>query len=370
MAFIFDGQTIDGFSAARRVVYGSKIDSVEMDWISRRYMLLLGGLQARTTISVILHAFNFPNFRASRAVQFDRCSFGALMVLESEHWRICIQGLPHDGTNKAWEKIKREGGCQLTHVAKLERKDGKCFTGDEFEAQYEMLDNFFSFIRGRNYTLVCCIGLDEKGNTTWRSYHPPASDGEVCTWFDPECGHQAEVLFPLFAKRWQQSQEWKDSLKSAVYLYTQVNTDGSRPSIDSAIILAQAALERLAHHYLVIDKKASPNSKEKRASKLLWNFFSSLNIPIEIGAATPEIQRAASSFKWEDAPHAITDIRNELVHPVNRKVVTDCLFDAWRLSQWYLELSVLALCGYNGTYANSLTGGAAGLEKVPWGEKV
>ncbi|KAF1727713.1 hypothetical protein CSC76_08970 [Pseudoxanthomonas mexicana] len=176
----------------------------------------------------------------------------------------------------------------------------------------------------------------------------------------------------MFAKRWQQSEEWKDCLRSAIYWYAQANTSGGSPGIDAAIILAQSALERLAHHYLVVDKKMiSPEGLDRlKASDRLRLLFSSLNIPLDIGVSTPEIQKVAPGFKWVDAPHAMTDIRNELVHPASKKQVSNCFFDAWRLSLWYLELSLLALCSYDDTYTSRLTAKyATQSEKVPWEKK-
>ncbi|KOF52774.1 hypothetical protein AD428_18035 [Achromobacter sp. DMS1] len=61
---------------------------------------------------------------------------------------------------------------------------------------------------------------------------------------------------------------------------------------------------------------------------------------------------------------------NKLVHPVSKKQVADCFFDAWKLSLWYLELSVLALCGYDDAYTSRLTAKyVTESEKVPWGRK-
>jgi hypothetical protein len=183
---------------------------------------------------------------------------------------------------------------------------------------------------------------------------------------------QAEILFPLLVKRWQQSEEWKDCLHSAIYWYTQANMGGASLGLDAAIILAQSALERLAYHHPVVDKKMiSPEGLDRlKASDRMRLLFSSLNLPAEIGAATPEIQKVASRLNWVDAPHALTDIRNELVHPVRKKQVGDCIHDAWQLSMWYLELSVLALCGYDDTYMSRLTARCeTDSETVPWRKK-
>lgn len=376
-AFVFDGQQIEGFSTRREVVRPAAIENatpsrIVLDWNSGREPMYLGDRRSANAVSAILHLFNFPKFRAGRAVHLTANSFGALLILESNQWRLSIQGLPDGATDRAWKQIEAEGGCYLTHVAKLERKDGAPFSVDEFEKQREMLASFLSFIKGRNYKLACSIGLDADGRALWQGLDHPPCDGNVHSWFSVEDGQQAEALFPLFVKRWYQSEEWKDCLRTAIHWYTQTTTDGGLPRLDAAIILAQAALERLAHHHLVVDRRmiSASGLDQLRTSDRLRLLFSSLSIPIEIGAATPDIQKAAQDFKWVDAPHAMTDIRNELVHPVSRKQVGTCIVDAWNLSLWYLELSVLALCGHDDTYTSRLTAKYAfQSEKVPWGRR-
>jgi len=103
--------------------------------------------------------------------------------------------------------------------------------------------------------------------------------------------------------------------------------------------------------------------------------FASCGIPNEITNATPHLRHANDTAregsKWMDAPHAITDIRNSLVHATgNKKYVHGCYVDAWKLSLWYLDLSVLALCGYDGTYTSRLTAKyVTESGAVPWGKK-
>jgi hypothetical protein len=216
------------------------------------------------------------------------------------------------------------------------------------------------------------VGFDAAGEKTWENFASPRISNPPYSWFNRFEANQAELLFPLFVNRWQQSKEWKDCLRSAIYWYVQANTRGGSPSIDAAIILAQSALERLAYHHLVVDKKmlSSEGFNQLKVSDQLRLLFSSLSLPLAIGAATPEIQKIASKFKWVDAPYALTDIRNELVHPIKKKQVSSCFVDAWKLSLWYLELSILALCGYDDTYTSRLTAKyTTQSETVPWGKK-
>lgn len=366
----FNGQEVDGFCGRRRVENLSAT-IWELDWHPQSEPVALCDMQSKTSVATTFHLFNFPAFRGGQH-QKAAPTGCALLVLESEEWKIALQELPDGATREAWDRIKAEGGCFLTHVVKLERKDGKPFSGGDASEQCHLLNNILSFIKGGKCAPVCGVGRDAAGATTWKTFASPHAVKPPYSWFNPFRASQAELLFPLFAKRWQQSEEWKDCLRATIYWYVQANTSGGSPGIDAAIILAQSALERLAHHHLVVDKKmiSSEGLDRLKASDRFRLLFSSLNIPVEISAATPEIQKAASTFKWVDAPHAMTDIRNELVHPVSKKQVADCFFDAWRLSLWYLELSMLALCGYDDTYTSRLTAKyVTDSENVPWGKK-
>lgn len=367
-SFLFNGQRIEGF----RGKWTANTDTLVLDWHPGSEPLALCDMRARTSTAAILHLFNFPEFIGGQHQATAAPDACAVLVLESDAWRIFIQSLPGDAVCQAWERIRSEGGCYLTHVAKLERKDGELFSGEEARDQRFLLSNFLSFTKGGAYSTACEVGLDATGNIAWENFGSPRISDPPYSWFTPFKASQAERLFPLFVKRWQQSEEWKDCLQTAIYWYGQANTTGGSPSIDAAIILAQSALERLAHHHLVVDRKMiSPEGLDRlKASDRLRLLFSSLSLPVGIGDATPAIQKAAPGFKWVDAPHAMTDIRNELVHPVSKKQVADCFVDAWKLSLWYLELSVLAMCGYDDTYTNRLTAKYANQsEQVPWAKK-
>lgn len=330
---------------------------------------VLGDMQASTSVSSVFHLFNFPNFLGKSTHTIPLPTGHRHIVLQDDKWQIVIQSLKE--TKEATDKAKQEGGCFLTHVGKLARIDGADFSGDEANEQYHLAANFLSFVQGSRCWPVCIAGFDENGSMSWQTWASPPTSTPAQSWFDPHHSIQAEQLFPLFSKRWNQSESWKDCLRSAIYWYMQSNTSGGVPGIDAVIILAQSALERLAHHYLVIDRKmiSAEGFKKLWVSDQLRLLFSSLCIPIEITDDIPKIKNVAVDLKWKDAPHALTEVRNSLVHPEikNRARIRDCYVDTWRLSLWYVELSILALCGYEGTYGNRLTKKRAGeVENVPW----
>jgi hypothetical protein len=137
-------------------------------------------------------------------------------------------------------------------------------------------------------------------------------------------------------------------------LYWYFRSNDSSSGIDGGIILTQAALEFVAWSYLVEFRQAlSKDGFEKLyASDRLRLILTALDIPLEIPASLEELRRAVSDT-W-DGPRAFTEIRNELVHPVAKKGrwKADQLpyFEAWNLGQWYLELALLRLTGFDDVY--------------------
>ena len=166
---------------------------------------------------------------------------------------------------------------------------------------------------------------------------------------------------------------WNDALEEAIYWY--LNANESSRGIDAGIILTQTALERLAYTYAVQDKGmlSKKGFTDLWASDKLRVFFSSIGIPNVIPAECTELLQLvddrSNNLKWEDLPYALTDIRNSLVHPdkKNRDQYKEGYYDAWRSGLWLLELAILAVCGYQGTYSNRITTRREGQSKpVPW----
>lgn len=364
-----DGRVIEGY----RGRYNADTSHMTLDWHPRREPMEVGDEHATGLHSVISHVFNFPDFRGGHHFADGNSPWRRLLLLESEEWRISIQSLPDKATEDAWKRIKQEGVCLLTHVVKLERRDGSSFSVDQATQQIILLTDFLSFVVGGHLWAVCEVGFDVSGNRVWQSFCAPRLGNPVSSWASKEHGHQVEKLFPLFARRWTQSEEWHDCLHHAIYWYNQANTSDGQPGVDSALILIQAALERLAFHHAVADRKLllREGFKDlKRVSDKLRMLFSSLGIPLEIPTSLTMLHSAAKQNKWVDAPHAITAVRNSLVHPDTTKPLFDCCFEAWKLSLWYLELSILALCGYDGTFQNRFSETYEWhVEQVPWAIK-
>lgn len=185
----------------------------------------------------------------------------------------------------------------------------------------------------------------------------------------------AEVLaevFPGFLQWWR---DWQDSAKIILAWYLEANID---VLAEKKVILTQVALE-LISWILFVEKEqtVSPKDFDKfRASNKLKKLLSKFKIPLEIppNSPTEALGKLAADEKWQDGPHAFTDIRNGLVHPKNRKKIFDAPSEAkieiCDLGLWYLELLLIAIFDYKGRYSDRRykCRWAGETQLVPWVE--
>ena len=164
---------------------------------------------------------------------------------------------------------------------------------------------------------------------------------------------------------------WQKPLRDALYWYLGACDRGVGIGVDTGLILAQTALERLAWTYCVVDRKmisaAAFKPRGLSAADKLRFLASSSNIPQEIPPNLPALH-GKQGRKWADGMDAITDIRNSLVHPdAQTKLPDHSYYEGWKLSLWYIDLVLLRLCGHEGMYANRLLQRWSGqVEPVPW----
>jgi len=270
-----------------------------------------------------------------------------------------------------FKRLKEEGGYRITHIGCITKVGCSSFSAKDAEERLNALRFFLSFAKGSWCEPICSIGFDASDNRVWESWSSPREPWQnPLSWFDPHNGSQISSLFPGFMKRWA-DEDWREALHEVIYWY--LNANHSSRGIDGGIILTQAAIERLSYELAVKDRRllTVKGFKDIWASDKFRLLFSTLGIPLDIPAETPELQRLASNsqMNWLDAPHALTEIRNSLVHPEHRhrNQFGNAYYEAWNLGLWYLEMSILAVCGYSETYANRLKQRWVGqVEEVPW----
>ncbi len=333
-------------------------------------LVALGETETRMS-RLVFHLMNFRGFlgmRRSTAQAGKTTHAIEHLELGTETWLLEVHSLT--STRDTIKKLKEQGGFGITHVGSARLKSEQPFTGQQAEDLLVALGYFFSFANGSSCTPLLPVGFDGKGERCWGMWNSPHVGWKVAmSWCDDHAPQQLSELLPGFMKRWGQ-ESWRLALREAMRWYLKSND--SRGGIDAGIMLTQAAIERLSYEYSVLDRKLieSQGFKDLRASDRFRLLFSSLDIPIEIPASLGGMTKLASSYNWLDSPHALTEIRNSLVHPEHKRRgrFNDAMFDAWNLGLWYFELTVLRLCGYSSKYKNRLTSSWVGqVEPVPWG---
>ena len=323
---------------------------------------------------IIFHIFNFFKVTLKDDSEVVAFSDGTLcrlnyFYLESKLYKIKIQSTRN--TNINIQNIDKDGISRLTQVGRIEKKSGS-ISIEEYNELQNTLRYFLSFSKGSWINPCCSIGENEQEKQIFGILNAPKDEWKsLDSWIDPlQNSLSMSEFFPLFMNKWE-SERWKDTLEEVIYWFLNAN-DGSRGT-DAGLILAQTALERLSFEYVVHEKKLLlvKGFKDLWASDKFRILFSSLNIPLDIPFELVYLTKEAKSHNWLDAPHALTEIRNSLVHPEHKKhgkFNCHIFHEAHTLSLWYLEVAILAICGFKGKYSNRIKRGI--VENVPYIKKV
>lgn len=300
------------------------------------------------------------------------------VVLSSGGWRIQISA--HSKTEEWIRLMQRSGGLTVTHTCRVCKTNDEMIDWSEAKHITDCLHHFLSFARGHWQPIGNVRLLSDRNeclSESWgilRGSDLPIQEG--LSWWSPHPdAHQLNDVFQLFCGLWLDS-GWRETLRELIYWYLQANLAGrGHLSADAALVLSQATLEKIAWFYTTQVRKAVSEEAfqpgKLRASDQIRLFATLMNLPHAIPDTLPSIQADASGKRFEDAFHALTTIRNQMVHSgKKRNLQTGAEFDAWNLSQWYVEMSLLRLMGYRGNYANrlKLNKWAGETEPVPWAD--
>jgi hypothetical protein len=369
-----DGRDIQGVLVRINI----RPDGAEFVWHPQNEPIIGLGDQRTKMASIFFHLFNYRQiFGTRQSTEMNGNAIYAIphVDLKASGWNVELKSLQ---TNReTFETLQETGGYGLTHVGCLRKEDCSNFNGKTAEDMLNALRHFLSLSKGMWCNPCLAVGFDKKKERVWEAWSSPqGSWAKPMSWFDPHHCDELENLFPGFLSKWE-NEDWRKALHEVIYWYLSSNysTLSRGINIDAGIILTQAAIERLSFEYAVRHKRLveANGFKDLRASDKFRLLFSSLDIPIDIPASMPELKKLAKQFKWIDAPQAITEIRNSLVHPEHKRrgQFGKAFYPAWNLGQWYLELALLRICGYSGTYGNRLIQRWVGeVEPVPWSNNI
>ncbi|MEP0339405.1 MAG: hypothetical protein ABJ388_11980 [Alphaproteobacteria bacterium] len=313
--------------------------------------------------SVQFSILNFPQFFG---VQDNILSDGngggrrlGHLILTAGPWNIDVTEAHDLEDNK--KTLNRYGGYAVTHTGSIIRTDRKSFSVKEVEELLEALRLFFSFSRGAFCSPALPYGHDRHGEVVWQQWgsHTVAPWARPPSWFDTMHGATLTQIFPGFWAKYCDPY-WRETIRVVLYWYLRSNLNGHGAGVDGGLILTQAALERMS----VAHGHTNGNAAEKIRKTL-----KSMRIGANIPQACRVLRRLSRQHGWQDGPHALTAVRNELVHPKPRLEgsLGGSYYDSWNLGQRYVELMLLRLFRYNGRHGNRLTQKWRGqVVLVPW----
>jgi len=318
--FSVNQHKIDAFVISNQLQFSPVFAKIK--WISKSESIQIILNRRKKAKKIIFHIFNFMDFRgADSFVQLHNETMCRLeyIDLKWKTYNIKIQSLPSTSDNIKY--LKENSGYKITQVGSIEKQNG-LISKEEQENLQLALRYFLSFTKGSWINPTCSVGIAKTEENIWYSFNSPNTDWKsLSSWFDPHHASSVTEFFPLFMNLWD-SERWQDTFKEVIYWFLNAN-DGSR-GIDAGLILAQTALERLSFEYVVYEKKllSTKGFKDIWASDKFRLLFSSLNLPLDIPFSLSALCKKAKEkeHKWLDAPHALTEIRNSLVHPEHKNM--------------------------------------------------
>ena len=359
---VVDGRKVTGFGTKAKLLNNDVVPKMWVEWSPGEEPIAAIGDQTVVMRRVRFSLFNF----VLRGLPYrDGSSSVEQIDFADANWSVRIRSLA--STEEALKRKREEGGVHLTHAGDVVRTNGGDFTGTDAADVLAAVEHYLWFVEGARCELCCPVGLDAGGERVWSQWSSPGQWHEDRrSWLDRRDPENAGKLFSGFMDRWRQG-HWNDALREVIYWYGLANDSGR--GIDAGIASAQTALERLCYECCVREwNLMTPNEfKGKRAADLLRTLLGRQGIPAAIPAAASGLAAEAPrrNPQWVDGAQAVTEIRNILAHGGRRRssVPAVCYIEAWALAVWFVEMAVLALCGYGGGYWDRNSESA---NVVPW----
>ena len=281
--------------------------------------------------------------------------------LEANPWFINIVGV--DSVMGVHYQLTRRGGSAITHCGTVTRIDKREFSLNDLVGLLDALHLFLSFARGSYCGLTLLSGHDSNRNRVWEqwgTYKVEPWRRELLTWGDGLSSHTMSLVFEGLWKLLNNPNK-SGTISQVIHWYLRSN-ESIEPEV--GIVLNQAALERLA------SSTVEPRGKRREGAWIAQALKQEGINPI-LPVHCKELRRLQQQHNWSHGPHAIVDIRNDLIHSNSKygPLTETALLEAQNLGSHYIELMLLRLSGYTGQYMNRLKSRALHsypVESVPW----
>lgn len=247
-------------------------------------------------------------------------------------------------------EAKGNRGNLLTHIVRVSRTDSSSFGIEELDQVVDDLHLALSFAFGDDVGPMLAAGRDDSGEVIlellraypcegWRPRFGPAPRYSGI-------GPMMESLGTILAKP-------DDGVREAVVYHVQACFG----MVESTVFLAQASLDRLANHCLVVTRKilteAEYDNRKRTAAVNIRQAMQELGIPTGLGGRDDM-----------DLPDLITNCRNRVHVRARAKAVE--AGDVYEQALQTTELMMLALAGYTGLYHPRGSRRSTDEVLVPW----
>lgn len=315
--------------------------------------------------SVQFGILNFPELYGRQGRFIDHEQYSILIPhskLDVPNWCVEITGVRNIAD--VVKTLKQNRGYGFTYKGFIKRSDGSQFMPSDVAKLLEALRLFFSFVRGGYCSLAMIEGMDQVGRQSWVRWgaHKVSAWDNRHSWIDKHNGTDIlSELFPKFVSALDGGDSGASTVSRSIDLY--LSSNDLPPYI--GLVLTQASLERMCHQILGRSRK-----KNEPTGIYIEKGLEELKLDSRLPPNCKELLRLG---KWDSGPHALVDVRNDLVHPREKLGVVSNLahHESWHLGQWYIEMILLNRLGFQGRYVNRLAGwGEAdqAIRPVPWAE--
>ena len=293
--------------------------------------------------------------------------------IELNEWHINAKALKYSAEVNVFNEIKI-GNSNATHLGTLCRKDRGKFWSQDVEDLRASFHFGLSFCTGLWSPSILRCGFNDQGELVWECWQNTFTHaGYAETWWSTVHIEPLQQVVSKFTDV-RNNPVWRNEIAIPVHLYVEC-LSGTGP-IEGHIIWLQSALELLAWVYFVdVQRIADTNAfRSKSAAERIKLLLNEASIPVAIPVEATELSNFASTLggHQRDGPGVLTYIRNGVGHPNHRARAFGTpprrLYQAKSLGLQYLELVLLWLLDYQGSWSNRLIPGRNVLvvESVPW----
>jgi len=334
------------------------------------------------SIAVEKIIFSIPNLRDLHGLPVKKVTSKNISTsmnrlrLENDNYVISIDKCLD--YKKRQNSLEEKGGYIILYYGEIASKKGSLKL-EETKEVFHCLDTFLTFINGRRTSAMFLQGIFE-GEVIWCDYTDYFVDPYkvVQSWQQRHSIRGLNELWQSFSSLWKETED-KNFLTSAIHWYVEAN--GNSGFSEGSIIMAQTALELLYNWWVIEHKKLiiGKDSENINASNKIRLLLSQLNITHSVPEAFKQLEQfIVDSKDIVDAPDAVVQIRNAIVHSQEEKrkklsaIHYKAKCEALQLCIWYMEMTLLCILDFDGIYFNRCSKeiyASKAEELVPWTKK-